>query len=103
MMLDMDARYSVRGRSWEGVAVRISGFPKRWEPFTSLVVDDETGDEHEVDTDEGEWVEQDESCGRVIVVMVGDDQRHEVDVGDLTPLAGPVCSCGQIGCSWGDA
>lgn len=97
-MLDREARYSVRG--WPGVAVRISGFPERWEPCTALVIDDD-GEEHEEETDEGDWVEQDESCGRVIVVMVGDDARHEVDVDDLTvldPLA--YCeSCGQLGCA----
>lgn len=34
-----------------------------------------------------------------VVVMVGDDWEHEIDVTDLIPLnAEQVCSCGQIGC-----
>jgi hypothetical protein len=98
MALDKGARYSVRG--WRGIAFRIAGFPERWEPCLALVTDDD-GEEHEEDTGDGEWVEQDESCGRVIVVMVGDDKRHEVDVEDLTPLD-PLAyceSCGQMGCT----
>ena len=96
--LDTDARYRVKG--WNGIAFFIHGFPKRWEPDTILVEDSETGQEHEEDTGEGEWVEQTEACGRVIVVMVGDDSKHEVDVEDLTPLRrSEYCgSCGQVGC-----
>src|SRR3972149_2864137 len=97
-ILDTSKRYSVKG--WRGVAFHISGFPKRWEDYTALVID-EDGMEHEIETGEGEWIEQDEACGRVIVVMVGDDHKWEVDVEDLTPLAsGDYCrDCGQIGCS----
>jgi hypothetical protein len=98
--LDLDGRYAVRG--WKGIAFRIDGFPRRFEPYTALAVDEETGEEYEEETGEGEWVEQDESCGRVVVIMVGDDREHEVDVEDLTPLAdGEYCgSCGSIGCPW---
>jgi len=97
--LDQDARYTVKG--CKGVAFYISGFPELWESYTAWV-EDEDG-EHEEDTGEGEWVEQDEACGRVLVVMVGDDRTHEVDLEDLAPLAeGEYCgSCGQVGCSWG--
>ena len=105
--LDQDARYRVAG--YEGIAFYVWGFPKRWEPYMSLeTCDDEycscredENELHEVDTGEGEWVEQDETCGRVLVVMVGDDTKHEVDVEDLTvldPLA-YCASCGQIGCT----
>lgn len=99
--LDQDARYAVKG--WKGIAFRIYGFPKRWEPETAIIPDHDTGEDVEIETGEGEWIEQDESCGRVLVVMVGDDRRHEVDVEDLTPLAEDAyCgSCGQIGCGWG--
>lgn len=101
MTLDLQARYTVRG--WRGIAFRIAGFPKVWEPWMSVCVDDETGETIEEDTGDGEWVEQDESCGRVIVVMVGDDKRHEVDTDTLTPLGeGDYCDCcGSIGCNWG--
>lgn len=97
--LDRNARYAITG--YAGVAFYIHGFPKRWEPYTALV-EDENGDEYEEDTGEGEWEEQDETCGRVIVVMVGDDHKHTVDVDDLTPLApGAYCvDCGQVGCGW---
>lgn len=96
--LDKGARYSVKG--YRGVAFFIYGFPKRWEPETAIVTDHDIGEDIEIETGEGEWIEQDESCGRVLVVMVGDDTRHEVDVEDLTALAEDAyCdSCGQIGC-----
>ena len=98
--LDLDARYAVRG--WKGIAFRIWGFPQVWEPNTALVVDDETGEESEEDTGEGEWIDG-EDHGRVIVVMVGDDRKHEVDTEDLTKIdEDAYChSCGQIGCSHG--
>lgn len=47
-----------------------------------------------------EWTGMESRTGRVLVVMVGDDQRHSVDVDDLTPLdREEYCGeCGQIGC-----
>lgn len=108
--LDRNARYRVAG--YGGIAFYVSGFPKRWEPYTTLEQCDDRfcscqdSDEpnetwHEVETGEGEWVEQNEECGRVLVVMVGDDKQREVDVEDLTPLRRrDYCgSCGQIGCT----
>ena len=103
---------------WEGLAFRIAGFPERWEPYTALAAcawcqgtgadDGAQCDEcegsglspYEVDTGEGEFVEQDESCGSVLVVMIGDDRKHAAYISDLTPLADDeYCdSCGQIGC-----
>lgn len=99
--LDRTARFTVAG--WAGIAFRISGFPKRWEPETAIVPDHDTGEDIEIPTGEGEWVEQDESCGEVVVVMVGDDRKHKVGIEDLTPLAEDAyCgSCGQVGCGWG--
>lgn len=104
--LDRSARYKVEG--WDGIAFRVAGFPKRWEPYTALVecqdadcaCHEDPDRLHEEDTGEGEEVDQDETCGRVIVVMIGDDKRHEVDVEDLTKLKGSeYChSCGQMGC-----
>lgn len=108
MSLDLDARYSVKG--YRGVAFFIHGFPKKNEPIIDWVECGEPGcaceeggqNLHEVEVG-SELVEQDETCGRVLVVMVGDDRKHEVDVEDLTPLAEDAyCgSCGQIGCGHG--
>jgi len=104
--LDLDARYEVAG--WKGVAQVAVGFPKVWEPYLALVeCEDEDCDchvnedkLHEEDTGEGEWIEQDETCGRVVVVMVGDDTRREVDIEDLKKIGDlDYCaSCGQVGC-----
>lgn len=109
--LDMDGRYAVAG--WKGIAFRLAGFPRRWEPCTYLAecedpycsCHDDASALHECEDGDGEWVEQDASCGRVLAVMVGDDKQHEVDIADLTPLAeGAYCGCcGQIGCHWGSA
>jgi len=96
--LDFDARYSVAG--WKGIAFYIYGYPQKWEPCTYFG-EDENGDEIEIDDiEEGEWVD-DAQSGRVLVVMVGDDKKHEVDVEDLTPIDDlDYClSCGQIGCT----
>lgn len=47
-----------------------------------------------------EWSGYEQRTDRVVVVMVGDDARHIVDVDDLTPLErSAYCGeCGQIGC-----
>jgi hypothetical protein len=86
--LDRDATFSVKG--WDGIAFYVHSFPKVWAPYD------------EDDQSEGEWEEQDETCGRVNVVMVGDDRKYEVDVSDLTKLdeGGYCAGCGQIGCGW---
>lgn len=99
MHLDMDATYKVAG--WPGIAFYIHGYPEVWEPYTALIEGDD-GEEHEEDTGDGEWAEQDETCGRVLVVMLGDDTKREVDVSDLTKLDedGYCSGCGQIGCGW---
>jgi hypothetical protein len=96
--LDEDARYEVR--DWPGVAVRIDGYPLKWEAYTYLSEEDEDGNQVELDSDEGEWID-DRECGQVIVVMVGDDKRHTVDVEDLTKIddLAYCLECGQIGCT----
>lgn len=78
--LDTDAHYTVSG--WDGIAFYVYGFPKVW------------------DQDEQTWESQGEECGRVLVVMVGDDRKHEVDVEDLTllPETDYCAGCGQVGC-----
>ena len=46
--------------------------------------------------------EPEEDFSVAIVVMVGDDREHKVDVEDLIPIdAEQVCSCGSIGCCFG--
>lgn len=97
MSLDFDAVYSVRG--WSGIAFHALRFPQRWEAYVSSSVD-ENGEEYEHETGEGEYVDQDESCGEVIVAMVGDDRKYTVPIDDLTKLSEwDYCgSCGQIGC-----
>lgn len=101
-----------RCKDFGGVAVRVRGW--QLEPMSEAGVErwlresmpeghdtDEDGDPiwHAPEGDDWPW----ERTGRVIVVMVGDDDdaRHAVDPGDLTPLRGSeYCQeCGQIGCS----
>ena len=94
--LDFTARYRVT--NWPGVAVRLERWPTVWVPFTYTDVD-EDGDEIEVESNEGEF-EDDTHSGRIVVVMVGDDKEHTVDVTDLTKLdeLDYCLECGQIGC-----
>jgi hypothetical protein len=104
--LDTEARYAVKG--WPGIAFFIHGFPARLEPVTALgtcedslcACREDENELHEIETGETDEIEQDETCGRVIVVMVGDDRKHEIDTDDLTKLDDlDYCAeCGQIGC-----
>lgn len=96
-MLDSNARYQVK--DWPGVAVWIDGYSKVWDPYTYFD-EDEEGNEVELESDEGEWVE-DPNPSQVIVVMVGDDYRHTVDIEDLILLDDlDYCAeCGQVGCT----
>jgi hypothetical protein len=97
MKLDFDKRYQVKG--YPGIAWWIDRYPDKWEPYFALV-EDEDGNEIEVESDEGEWIE-DTECGEVLAVMVGDDKRHRIDIDDLIPLDDlDYClECGQIGCT----
>jgi hypothetical protein len=74
---------TVRVRGWPGVAFTFLRFNK-------TVIADEDGDE----------VTTTEDLDRAVVVMVGDDKRHTVDIDDLSPLprAAYCGECGQIGC-----
>lgn len=51
-------------------------------------------------TEETEWSGYEERTGKVLCVMVGDDEKHWIDPDDLTPLEREdYCGvCGQIGC-----
>lgn len=95
--IDFDATYSVD--VYRGIAFYLVGWKKVWEPYTYLVTDEETGEEYEEESCEGEWID-DPQERTVIAVMVGDDRKHEIDVDDLTPLNDEdYChECGQIGC-----
>lgn len=86
----------VRVRGFAGVACVYLGPGKAWEAFRTFVEGDD-GREVEIETDEGEWVD-DESAARVR--MVGDDRIFSVDPDDCTALArSEFCAdCGQIGC-----
>jgi len=94
--LDFDATYTVAHEF--RVAWRALGWEPRWEPWTTLCVDEETGKTWEEETGEGEWVP--DVGGRVGVRMVGDDRVEYVDREDLRPLArADYCGeCGQVGC-----
>jgi hypothetical protein len=85
--------------SFKGIALFVRGYAQTWEPYTYLETDD-NGDEYECDSDEGEWVDNED---RVIVTMVGDDRKHEVDPSDLAALPDDeFCDgCGSIGCGHG--
>ncbi len=93
---DGDARYRVDG--YGGIAFYVYRVPDVWVPYTYLEVD-EDGDEYLVTSDDGDWL-PDTDGTRVLVVMVGDDTEHEVDVSDLYPITDDdyCAGCGQIGC-----
>ena len=48
-----------------------------------------------------EWSGYEVRTGRVLAVMVGDDERHSLDREDVTPIAREsYCGfCGQVGCT----
>lgn len=66
---------------WRGIAFHVLGW--QTEP------DEDT-----------EWTGMEVRTGRLVVVMVGDDQMHLADPDEITPLrSDEYChSCGQIGC-----
>lgn len=97
--IDMDGFYRVDGMA--GMAFRLDGYAKVWEPAQTLAVDPDTNEEtgEWVDVDgEGEWVDD---PTHVLAVAVGDDYRHTVAVEDLTPIdRADFCGeCGQVGCT----
>jgi hypothetical protein len=96
--ISMDQGY-FSAKGFGGIALRVVAYPKVWEPDFSFAMDS-FGEEYEYDTGNGEWVENPDS-GRVLVCMVGDNRKYELDREDLTPLAREeFCGeCGQIGCA----
>ena len=94
---DFDARYrTVRGPAVAWVAL---GWEPLYQAWTCIVVDPETGREHEEETGDGETVP--DIGGRIGVVMVGDDHIEYVDRDELKRIERrDYCgSCGQIGCT----
>jgi hypothetical protein len=96
MIKEKDQGY-FRAPRFAGVALRVVGYPRKWEP--SLFFDPDTGEDFEADTGDGDWYD-DVDGGRVLVRMVGDDRDHELDRDELQPLKrSEFCGgCGQIGC-----
>jgi hypothetical protein len=97
-MVDFDKRYRVK--NWPAVAVRVAGYPQVWDACITIC-EDEEGNEYEEEVyGEGEWID-DVDSGNVVVIMVGDDKKHEVSADDLIPLdeLDYCAECGQVGCT----
>ena len=94
MSIDMDTRYRVEG--WPQVAVWIKDYAFDLKEVITEDVDEDGEDIFFTD------YEQVTDTSRVIVVMVGDDREHTVDVDELVKIDDDAyCSCcGQIGCGW---
>ena len=93
--IDFDGRYrDSRG----GVAWWLVGWEPRQVPVLMLV-EDEEGEEVEVES--GEWETVPDYGGRVAAVMVGDDHVTYFDTSDLAKIdREDYCGvCGQIGCT----
>jgi len=92
--IDFDSFYRVDG--YGGIAFHLLGWLAKETPVIAYDLDDD-GNEVQVETGE---TELEANTNSVVAVMVGDDRRHTIDVGDLTPLdEEDFCrSCGQIGC-----
>jgi hypothetical protein len=97
--LDLDALYTVDGLP--GVACRVRRYATEDVHKPNELVCDDDDCDHDTAacwvTGETSAIETEDF---VIVVMVGDDKEHTVDVTDLTKIEPDVCSCGQVGCSW---
>jgi hypothetical protein len=84
---------------YDGVAWRIYGREKIWEP-SEFIFYNEDGEEYvDYDYDSGEWVESND--GPFECIMVGDDRSFYFDESAIHFLDGDVCSCGQTSCGWG--
>ena len=74
--LDLEARYTLE--DFPGIAFYVHGYQQLWEPYQYLQGYEADGTELWIDCDhEGEWVD---SPDKLIVVMVGDDRKHLVDI-----------------------
>ena len=108
-MMDKTKRYNVDGH--RGVAFYFTGYAQVWEPYTFQVEHSDECEErqkrglecwcsgpYEVESSEGEWVNNPD---RVLMVMVGDDHKWEVDPEDCTEIDEMAyCHvCGQMGCT----
>lgn len=94
-MPSLPAGETVRVRGFQGVACAVIG--PELKPGPSEWFDEDSGEY--VHDEEPEQIE----TGRVVVIMVGDDQRFAVEPEDCSPLAEhEYCGgCGQIGCGHG--
>jgi hypothetical protein len=75
----MQAGDYVKVQGWRGIAFYIYGYAKEWDEAYE------------------EWAPNE---NKLVVIMVGDDRKHTVDVEDVSPLNdSEFCGdCGQIGC-----
>ena len=91
---------TIRVAGFQGVACFFRGHPSEWTDESAE--DGEEGCEECNGTGIGFVFEpeQVENRERAIVVMVGDDARHTVDISDCAPLPElDYChECGQMGC-----
>lgn len=92
-MLDKNATF-YRVSNLPGVAVWFKGYTVKW-----VEVEGYDDDFNIIELDQEPVTDYDNA----IVVMVGDDREHIVDVEDLIPInEDEFCSsCGQIGCGHG--
>lgn len=95
MELDYDARYTVDG--YNGVAFYIYGYKQVYEPDITIF-EDEDGNEYQEEIGEGNWVDDKET---LLMVMVGDNKKWEVDPEDITKISDDdyCLVCGQVGCT----
>jgi hypothetical protein len=95
--IDFESAYRVEG--YRGIAWRLKRYASRSVPVMCLM-DDEAGNECEVESDE---FDTEEDRTQVVAVMVGDDREFVFPVADLSLLGeDEFCyECGQIGCGHG--
>src|SRR6185437_13627686 len=100
-----EAHYTVDG--YPGIAFYLTGWAQEYIPETVTNECGNAGTGCPCDPEENEecwlysepeWVDSD---SQVIAVMVGDDQRHTVNIDDLTEIheTGYCRECGQTGCT----
>lgn len=50
----------------------------------------------------GDKVDEYPDTSQVMLCAVGDDRIEIAHLDDVEPYHGDICSCGQIGCGWGE-